>query len=132
MKIKVINNTIVNAVMVSLLFWSPADVEIRNNIFYRPCVDNKRNPALLFHDVKGKIVSDGNLFWSPIKEHPVGGWIRDGKAKTLINSKTLREWQKLSGMDKNSIHADPMFVDYKKGDYRLKPGSPAKGKGATL
>ena len=129
---KVINNTIVNAVMVSLLFWSPADVEIRNNIFYRPCIDNKRNPALLFHDVKGKIVSDGNVFWSPIKAHPMGGWIRDGKAKTLINSKTLKEWQKLSGMDKNSIHADPQFVSYKKGDYRLKPGSPAKGKGAVL
>ena len=130
--IKVINNTIVNAVMVSLLFWSPANVEIRNNIFYRPCVDNKRNPALLFHNVKGKIVSDGNVFWSPIKEHPTGGWIRDGKAKTLINSKTLAEWQKLSGMDKTSIHADPMFVDVKNRDFRLKPGSPAKGKGATL
>ena len=130
--VKIINNTIVNAVMVSLLFWSPADVEIRNNIFYRPCVDNKRNPALLFHDVKGKIVSEGNVFWSPVKEHPTGGWIRDGKAKTLINSKTLEEWQKRSGMDKTSIHADPMFVDYKKGDFRLKPGSPAKGKGATL
>ena len=131
-KVKIINNTIVNAVMVSLLFWGPEDVEIRNNIFYRPCVDNKRNPALLFHDVKGKIISDGNVFWSPVKEHPTGGWIRDSKAKTLVNSKTLEEWQKLSGMDKNSIHADPMFVNYKQGDFRLKAGSPAKGKGADL
>ena len=130
--VKIINNTIVNAVMVSLLFWSPADVEIRNNIFYRPCVDNKRNPALLFHHVKGKIVSEGNVFWSPVKAHPTGGWIRDSKAKTLVRSTTLKEWQKLSGMDKTSIHADPLFVDYKKGDFRLKPGSPAKGKGATL
>ena len=130
--VKIINNTIVNAVMVSLLFWGPEEVEIRNNIFYRPCVDNKRNPALLFHDVRGKIVSDGNVFWSPVKEHPTGGWIRDMKAKTLVRSQTLEEWRKLSGMDKHSIHADPMFVDSAKGDFRLKPGSPAKGKGASL
>ncbi len=130
--IKIINNTIVDAVMVSVLIWNPANVEIRNNIFYRPCVDSKKNPALLFHDVKGKIVSDGNVFFSPFKHHPVGGWIRDGKAKTLKRSTTLKEWQTLSGMDKNSIHADPMFVDYAKKDFRLKPGSPAKGKGATL
>ena len=72
------------------------------------------------------------LFWSPVKEHPVGGTIHDIKANILKTSKTLEEWQKVSGMDKNSIHADPMFVDYKNGDFRLKEGSPAKGKGATL
>jgi hypothetical protein len=130
--IKVFNNTIVNAVMVSLLFWSPADVEIRNNIFYRPCVDNKRNPALLFHDVKGKIVSDGNVFWSPYKHHPVGGKIRDKKIKVLVSSQTLEEWQRLSGFDKTSVHVDPLFVDYKNEDFRLRPDSPVKGKGASL
>ena len=67
-----------------------------------------------------------------MKEHPTGGWIRDMKAKTLVRSQTLEEWRKLSGMDKHSIHADPMFVDSAKGDFRLKPGSPAKGKGASL
>ena len=72
------------------------------------------------------------MFWSPVKEHPVGGTIHNFSAKVLKTSKTLEEWQKISGMDKNSIHADPMFVDYEKGDFRLKEGSPAKGKGATL
>ena len=56
---------------------------------------------------------------------------RDGKTHAIY-AKTLEEWRKISGLDKTSIHADPMFVDYKKGDFRLKPGSPAKGKGATL
>ena len=87
---------------------------------------------MTFNAIKGKIISEGNVFWSPVKEHPVGGRIRDHKNMILKESKTLQEWQKISGMDKTSIHADPMFVNYGKGDFRLKPGSPAKGKGASL
>ena len=37
---------------------------------------------------------------------------------------TLDQWQDL-GYDKHSVFADPRFVDPEKGDYRLKPGSPA-------
>lgn len=129
---RIINNTIVDAIMLSVLLWSPVDVEIRNNIFYRPCIPNKRNPALLLQDIKGRVVSDGNIYWSPIKEHPVGGVIRDNRAKVLFRSQTLKEWQKKTRWDRNSLHIDPQFVDYKGGDFRLKPGSPAKGKGAVL
>ena len=79
-----------------------------------------------------KIVSDGNIYWSPLKHHTVGGVIRDNRAKVLFRSTTLEEWQKETGWDKTSRHVDPQFMDYEKGDFRLKPGSPAKGKGATL
>ena len=85
-----------------------------------------------FNDAKDKIVSDGNVFWSPIKEHPVGGTIRTDAGKVLHSSKTLKEWQQISGCDMKSLDVDPMFVDYNKGDFRLKEGSPAKGKGANL
>ncbi len=37
---------------------------------------------------------------------------------------TMKEWQD-RGHDTDSIIADPMFVDFKNGDYRLKPDSPA-------
>lgn len=131
-KAKIINNTIVDATMLTVLLWNPVDVEIRNNIFYRPCVESKRNPALLLQNIQGKIVSDGNVYWSSVKGHPAGGVIRDKRAKVLFRSQTLEEWQKKTGMDKKSISADPLFVDYQKGDFRLKPGSPAKGKGANL
>ena len=118
--------------MLTVLLWNPVNVEIRNNIFYRPCIMSKRNPALLLQNIQGKIISDGNVYWSSVKEHPAGGVIRDKRAKVLFRSQTLEEWQKKTGMDKKSICADPLFVDYQKGDFRLKAGSPARGKGAIL
>jgi Right handed beta helix region len=40
------------------------------------------------------------------------------------NHLTLDQWQDM-GFDKHSIFADPEFVDLERGDYRLKPTSPA-------
>ena len=36
----------------------------------------------------------------------------------------LAEFQK-NGFDKNSLYTDPLFVNWQKGDFRLKEGSPA-------
>jgi hypothetical protein len=52
--------------------------------------------------------------------------------KVLWESPTLEAWQKKTGLDKNSIHADPMFMDVVKGNFKFKDGSPAVGKGANL
>jgi len=55
---------------------------------------------------------DHNLYWNA-SGRPV-----------LFGDKTLAQWQ-AAGQDKNSIITDPMFVAPEKGDFSLRPGSPA-------
>lgn len=59
--------------------------------------------------------SDIGMFKATVHFRPLGC-----RSENLI----LEEWQGL-GLDKNSIYADPMFMDYEQGDFRLKPESPA-------
>jgi len=46
-----------------------------------------------------------------------------------ITGPPLPEWQKNSGQDFHSLQSDPLFVDPRAGDFRLRPGSPAVGAG---
>ena len=50
-------------------------------------------------------------------------WNASGKP-VLFGKKRLAEWP-ASGQDRQSLIADPLFVDPKKGDFRRRPGSPA-------
>ena len=55
---------------------------------------------------------DSNLYWQM------------GKPVTFPGGLTFEQWQ-AKGQDKNSLVADPLFVNVAKDDYRLKPNSPA-------
>ena len=132
--VKLHRNSVINSGLFSVIFWGgEGNFSLTDNIYYRSSVPSKTNPAMLFIAVKKeKIHSDGNVFWSPLKHQYMGGEFSDLARKRLSISKTLKEWQQQTGMDKNSIHADPLFADIDKGDFRLKPDSPAKGKGALV
>jgi len=62
---------------------------------------------------KVKINIDNNCYW-------------DATCKDVtFAGKSLADWRKETGHDKNSIIADLLFVDSKNFDFRLKPNSPA-------
>ncbi len=48
-----------------------------------------------------------------------------GKPVTFWEAKTLDQWRADRGQDEHSLVADPRFVDAEKGDFRLRPDSPA-------
>jgi hypothetical protein len=60
-----------------------------------------------------KLKMDKNCYWdaSGREVKPIG--------------KSMAEWQKQTGHDKNSIIADPLFINAKNYDFHLKPNSPA-------
>jgi hypothetical protein len=58
-------------------------------------------------------VIDHNLYW------------REGGGDLKFGNRKFTEWQAL-GFDKESVVADPLFVNAAKADFRLKPGSPAE------
>jgi hypothetical protein len=55
---------------------------------------------------------DQNLYWNTSTD------------KIIFARKTFAEWQ-AAGQDKGSLVTDPLFVDPDKGDFKLRPGSPA-------
>ncbi len=51
-------------------------------------------------------------------------WIDEASLHAVDMSDEWASWQ-AAGFDTHSVLADPLFVDAEKGDYRLRPGSPA-------
>ena len=61
---------------------------------------------------------DHNLFWAD-GEEPVISGVDSGGSRMIFS-----QWRQ-RGFDRESIVADPMFVDPESGDYRVRPESPA-------
>jgi len=80
--------------------------------FERNIVYWKEGPLLGSNWSGDNYALDYNLYWNAS-----GKPVRFGKM-------TQEEWQK-KGQDVHSLIADPLFVNPEKGDFRLRPGSPA-------
>jgi hypothetical protein len=66
---------------------------------------------------------DRNLLWSDVGLFRMAvHWIRTRPSRTEVL--TLADWRAL-GFDRHSVFADPLFQDAARGDYRLRPDSPA-------
>ena len=91
-----------------------------NNVFVW---SGKENRAAWRGPGKGKpapvhdLFFGSNLWWSP-----------DPISTNAFNGGTWEKWR-ADGMDEGSVIADPLFVDWPSGDWRLKPESPAFGIG---
>ena len=93
----------------------------RNNIVYW---DN--DGSLLGNNWKGS--KRGEKDGKPTQHYELGPnlyWQASGKQDIFPGKKTLAQWQAETGQDTGSLVADPLFENPAKGDFRLKPGSPA-------
>jgi len=124
------NNTFAATRIQSFIIDGRAEnIRILNNIWYGPCGRKKNNEVILFRSTRKNVVSDHNLFFSTFPNHTRVGTYQNARRETEFRSVDLAEWQQKTGQDPHSLRADPRFVDAKKGDFRLKPGSPALGAG---
>ena len=92
-------------------------------ILVKARVDAERHlvHALLGHVVVQLVIATVHNFRGPNRVMPFWkGWHLPGQIWD-----DLADWQKKTGMDKNSIIAEPLFVNAAKHDFRPVKGSPA-------
>ncbi len=122
----------------------PNGMTMRNNVFQRNifCYSNPKSRLFSL----GNVPLDHNTFDYNLIHHfnqPVKIWLRpfpptpstlrEDKAKAAPQANSEAEaptdrlpgWWRAAGEDSHSIVADPLFVNPKNDDYRLKPESPA-------
>jgi hypothetical protein len=132
------NNTLVHSQIIAFIVDGQAErIELTNNLWVRPCgMAAKNNEVLLFRGPKRpELYSDYNLFYSQVTNHQRIAVMTDAIRVPVLVGDTLETWQAQTQQDMHSFRADPLFVDYAKGDFRLRPDSPAIGagrNGATL
>lgn len=99
---------------------------IRNNIFCRSSDRGFR----FCTDWRDALAMDHNLHYEPLnvlsQYHCSYQDSRAGKKSWKFGAgpEEFRRYQALTGLDADSLYAEPQFVDPTKCDYRLKPGSP--------
>jgi hypothetical protein len=127
--IRFVNNTCFNAGVVwsheqrpdrngsHLMFYTntaaTSGFEIKYNIFYQVTDWGSRYSA----GWEALPVIDYNLWFS--EEGVMAYWFQD-------KIEDFAQYQRITGLDPNSVFADPRFLDPRQGDFRLSPSSPAR------
>jgi hypothetical protein len=116
-----INNIIVGGGAIDVHSpWANSNHTVKNNILVGDVAYSLFSISNLATDIASKVPNiDYNLFYNSGKDPRICTWLQRN-----TNPFTWAQW-KAAGIDKNSVVADPMFVDPDKGDYSVKDGSPA-------
>jgi len=131
------NNVIENNILINSSKWQicytsndswpgiDIDVIMSNNRFRRNIVYYTAPEAVLisYHAMLTDAWSDQRLAESDYNVFFHAGG-KELSIEGVPGAETFAQWQKL-GYDTHSLVADPLFVNLEKGDYRLKPNSPA-------
>ena len=124
------NNTFARGQVFSVHVYGPHDgVRVVSNAFYYPTSVPNAAVAIAHADKNITLTSDHNLFGPMRSGTHVAYVFRVPNTNLPIPGPTLAEWQKNSGRDLHSLQTDPLFVNPRAGDFRLRPGSPAIGAG---
>lgn len=121
-------NTLVDATFYHVMIWKQSNIRLVNNLMAHPNMPGKNNAACLLRGDTSGFSSDHNLYYSPDPKDSVGE-IKDLANVFLHKCDLLSQWKQATGYDAHSVQADPLFADYKAGDFRLRPESPAVGAG---
>ncbi|MFN0195370.1 MAG: hypothetical protein ACKVT0_01385 [Planctomycetaceae bacterium] len=138
MKNTVFGNIVVSTVLggVALPVGNPANNRVENNIFIGSSgnqIDLRLTGAnnrflrniIYYSDPKAMLFAANPSATASISECDRNVYFLAGdKPPSIRGIGTLDDWRKL-GFDQHSLVADPLFVDVKNGDYRLRPSSPA-------
>ena len=92
---------------------------VEDNLFYRAIMGYKTGPCLFVFEPMPKLVSDHNLFFIP-ETHK--GTI--GELPTSGRLFPLKAWQEATGLDGQSMSAEPIFEKPEAGNFSLKTSSP--------
>jgi hypothetical protein len=107
------------------------DLEIINNIFYNNGYDERWRQILIYGSKRADFINprfENNLFWADEKQDII--WAM-GKFMNVTTFNALNGSQQ----DLNpvgNIQANPLFVNPKNGNFRLRAGSPAIGAGINV
>jgi hypothetical protein len=107
------------------------NIIVTSTKFDRPALDINFHKGLaraaiyqvIYPPLKGPIMQeiDYNVFFNDVGQFRAS--VQPRGSETAVRQ-PLGQWREM-GLDRHSVYADPMFVDAGKGDYRVKPDSPA-------